>query len=779
MRTKRGFPGLAVATCLLLAAATASGDEAASRSGYSYIRMITGEATVATRWNGSVEARRNMPISVGDEISVSQGEGSRSVWPTATSFTLEEAATPLSTPLSDQQGEEDQFSAIRLSDGVRCWRRWARVKSRSPRIDTDDATVYLAAGARVRVNSDPRRGTVVIGRAGTAQVRTRTGTYTVKAGQFLIVRPEEEPEEGRGAYSRDRFDIWVADRLAAVEESRSASARYVSDQSAGDVAALDGYGDWDYDSSYGGEVWSPRVDTGWTPYSYGSWYYTPAGMTWWSNDPWGWYPFHYGNWFYASARNRWCWAPASVYSPAWVYWAYAPGYVGWCPTGNYSLYSPWSDGFYRQWGLAARMDLYFSMNGMFATRRVDFHGWNFTGGVLRRPARAHERGPGIANRGPPGQAGRHLVPPIVVNPREGGVREAIRTYVREAPRVIERAAGPDSERLAPVMARDRTLPADAVAALRERVVVTERGRLSGPTAADIAPRASASVVERSRLPSVSAGREPVAAERWRTSERGPVAGADQPLARTVPRSGADGPLARPRQLGLRRGPRELGPRERSVAPERQVEISRPDRGGDAAAGGSPRVLAIAPGPASRAPRDRRRRAGTAGAGEASGIAAARPRRASRTCLTRADRESSGLPASSGEGGAAPGLGASSRPTSIALPLRRLRPPRRPAPRFGTSRLRSAPRPLRKPRGDAPTDPAPNPRSPYSSFRRAHGRGLFLGLRESSWRRSGHRPASCVQEASTSGMFGCSGFGVRCAVPVEARVPSTENRSPNT
>ena len=36
--------------------------------------------------------------------------------------------------------------------------------------------------------------------------------------------------------------------------------------------------------------------------------------------------------------------------------------------------------------------------------------------------------------------------PIVVNPREGGVREAIRTYVREAPRMIERTAGESAPR---------------------------------------------------------------------------------------------------------------------------------------------------------------------------------------------------------------------------------------------------------------------------------------------------------------------------------------------
>jgi hypothetical protein len=577
MQTKRSLLGLIAATGLLLAAATVSGEEAAPRTGYSYIRMMTGDATVGTRWNGSVEARRNMPISVGDEISVSQGGRVEIGLADGNALFLGGGSQATFDSLSDQQGEEDQFSAIRLSDGDAVLAAMGSSEEEIPRIDTDDATVYLAAGARVRVNSDPRRGTVVIVRAGTAQVRTRTGTYDVKAGQYLMARGDEEPETGRGTFSRDRFDLWVADRLGTVEEARTASARYVSDEYAGDVAAMDGYGDWGYDSSYGGEVWSPRVDPGWSPYSYGSWYYTPAGMTWWSNDPWGWYPFHYGNWFYASARNRWCWAPASVYSPAWVYWAYAPGYVGWCPTGYYSFYSPWYDT-YRHWGLAARANLSFAIQGTFATRRMDFHGWNFTGtGSFGAPQARMNVVPGTRIAERLGTQVAVSSQPIVVNAREGGVREAIRTYVREAPRVIERAAGPDSERLAPVLARDRTLPADTLAALRERVVVAERGRLTGPAAAEIAPRASASAVERSRaLPPVSGGRAPVAAERWRTSERGPVAGADQPQARIVPRAGAS-ETWRARGNPSSALAREVAPRERATAPDRQSEIPRTDR----------------------------------------------------------------------------------------------------------------------------------------------------------------------------------------------------------
>ena len=578
MNTRRGFGLLAAAASAagLLLAAAASAEDTGTREAYSYIRAMTGEATVASRWNGNVEARRNMPISVGDEISVEQAGRIEIGLADGNVLFLGGGTHASFESLSDQQGEDDQFSAIRLTEGDALLSAMGSGENEIPRVDTDDATVYLSAGARVRVNSDPRRGTVVIARAGSAEVRSRAGTYTVKAGQYLMVRGEEEPETGRGAFSRDRFDMWVADRMEALDDTRSVSARYVGEDYAGDVAALDGYGDWDYDSSYGGNVWSPRVDAGWSPYSYGSWYYTPAGLTWWSNDPWGWYPFHYGNWFFASARNRWCWAPASVYSPAWVYWGYSSGFVGWCPTGYYSFFSPWWDTYYRRLGFPSRTNLYFSVHGTFASRRVDFRGWNFTGAGTFATTRRMDVIPGsrIADRlGSQVAISSH---PIVVNPREGGVREAIRTYVREAPRTIERTAGEDSERMAPVLARDRTLPADTVSALRDRAVVAERGRLAGRTAGELAPRGA--MVESSRGVSPSGtAREPVTAERWRapadrganagavSRERGPVLGNGRPQARVAPRAAAD-------ESWRARG--EAAPRQRSVAPERSREPSR-------------------------------------------------------------------------------------------------------------------------------------------------------------------------------------------------------------
>src|SRR4029450_2620783 len=88
--------------------------------------------------------------------------------------------------------------------------------------------------------------------------------------------------------------------------------------------------------------------------------------------------------------------------------------------------------------------------------------------------------------------------PLVVQTRGGNVRDALREQIREAPRTIERTSGRDSQRLAPVVAREAKPPPASVDALRERAVVAERGRLSGPGAPDLAPR-GARIVDRGDL----------------------------------------------------------------------------------------------------------------------------------------------------------------------------------------------------------------------------------------------------------------------------------------
>ena len=49
--------------------------------------------------------------------------------------------------------------------------------------------------------------------------------------------------------------------------------------------------------------------------------------------PWGCPTHHYGRWGLSSA-GAWFWIPSAGWGAAWVNWAVAPGYVGWCPLGG-------------------------------------------------------------------------------------------------------------------------------------------------------------------------------------------------------------------------------------------------------------------------------------------------------------------------------------------------------------------------------------------------------------------------------------------------------------
>ncbi len=491
---------LGILAALLVLAAAAVYGQTERRSAYSYVREVSGDVTVVSGLNGTVDARRNLPISPGDEVKTDDPGRAEIALADGNVLHVGGGTSVQFVSLYAQQGSDDEVSAISLREGSVVLSVLGPDEKAVPRIDTEDLTVYTNSGSRVRVNADPRRGSAVVVRAGSVEVRTPSGSYTVRAGNYMLAQGDQEPEIARGSFSRDRFDNWVADRLEVTYDApRNASSQYVGEDYASDVASLDGYGNWDYNSSYSTYVWRPSVGAGWTPYSNGSWYYTPAGLTWWSGDSWGWYPFHYGNWFFDAGWNSWCWAPGSVYSPAWVYWAYTPSYVGWCPVGWYGpFYSPWWDSYYKNWSYP-RNSLAFAINGNYSTRRVDFRGWNFTGSSGFGTTRGRVDvipGTRVADR-----LGNHMAVssrPIVVGARTGvGVRESLRDYVREAPRTIERTAAPDADRLEPVLARDRVLPRATVDALRGRSVVTERGRLSGPGAMDIAPR-GATVIERGR-----------------------------------------------------------------------------------------------------------------------------------------------------------------------------------------------------------------------------------------------------------------------------------------
>ena len=166
---------------------------------------------------------------------------------------------------------------------------------------------------------------------GRAELANEDGRTPLRAGERAFVRAGAAPSYAYVANSAalDAFDRWSESRrdariggVGGVPARRSAPLR--------GVARPHGY--WRDEPSYG-RVWYPRVEVGWRPYYHGRWAnLRPYGWTWIGAPPVGLAD--------ASLRTlglpgaaRGSGFPAVPGAPAWVSWAYAPGYVSWCPLG--------------------------------------------------------------------------------------------------------------------------------------------------------------------------------------------------------------------------------------------------------------------------------------------------------------------------------------------------------------------------------------------------------------------------------------------------------------
>ena len=109
------------------------------------------------------------------------------------------------------------------------------------------------------------------------------------------------------------------------------------------------YGSWIEVEGYG-LCWQPTVviyQSDWQPYcDRGRWVYTDCGWYWASDYSWGNVAFHYGRWF-KHHRRGWCWAPDTVWAPAWVSWRRNDNYCGWAPLPPAACYRPGVGFFYQ------------------------------------------------------------------------------------------------------------------------------------------------------------------------------------------------------------------------------------------------------------------------------------------------------------------------------------------------------------------------------------------------------------------------------------------------
>ena len=203
----------------------------------------------------------------------------------------------------------------------------------SYRIDAPAASAVITQPGEYRVSILRQEADDTIELAvlrGGAELVNDDGRTALRAGQRAYASRNAAPSYAYAFNSAtwDSFDRWSEARR---DQRVGVSAQYLPNEVRPYASSFDQYGTWQYNTSYG-YVWYPSVAVDWRPYYSGRWVaYRPYGWTWVGANPWGWPTHHYGRWGFSA--GAWFWIPGRTWGPAWVSWAYAPGYVSWCPLG--------------------------------------------------------------------------------------------------------------------------------------------------------------------------------------------------------------------------------------------------------------------------------------------------------------------------------------------------------------------------------------------------------------------------------------------------------------
>ena len=312
-----------------------------------HVSFVDG-AAVLERDGQPDAAPANMPLLAGDRLRT---QGGRVEILFADGSTLHmDANTTL-----DFQSDE----LVRLLDGRIRLAIPGSARRVSYRIDASSASAVISQSGEYRLAVLHGAGEAEIELAvirGAAELVNDDGRTPLRAGERAYARANAAPSYAYvfNSASWDSFDRWSEARR---DQRLGVSAQYLPDEVRPYAPSFDRYGAWGYDAAYG-NVWYPRVSVDWRPYYNGRWVtLRPYGWTWVGADPWAWPTHHYGRW--GISAGTWFWIPGRSWGPAWVSWAYAPGYVSWCPLGwnnrpviqivNVYGFDPW-----RAWTAVAR-----------------------------------------------------------------------------------------------------------------------------------------------------------------------------------------------------------------------------------------------------------------------------------------------------------------------------------------------------------------------------------------------------------------------------------------
>ncbi len=287
-----------------------------------HLSVLEGRAEI-TRGADREPAIANTPLVVGDQLATADGRA-EVLLGDGSALHLDERTTV------DFNGD----TVLRLVTG-RVILLAERGAAGSLQIDAAPASVRIQSTAEVHLALFEDQGKATLQVAvvrGLVDVDSGGGPVAVRAGQQVYVREGESPSYP-APFNSARLDGFARWSQALFDGRRGAtSAQYLPTDVRVYGSTFDQYGSWSYDAPYG-YVWYPRVAASWRPYHHGRWRH--AGRYGWNfvgYDPWGWATHHYGRWG-LSLAGAWYWIPSAGWGAAWVNWAVAPGYVGWCPLG--------------------------------------------------------------------------------------------------------------------------------------------------------------------------------------------------------------------------------------------------------------------------------------------------------------------------------------------------------------------------------------------------------------------------------------------------------------
>lgn len=338
----------------------------------SYISYDDGGTVVRQGDDGrEVDARVNLPVFPGDEV-ITNRRGRAEVRLADGNIVAIDRATAIrfASVLDSYDGEANDTVAELRYGKVAVYR--SDDARESLRIDTPSGSYFASRQAAFSVESDSHGRDRVAVFDGAIEVRTPSRTSRVRAGESATV-------DDRGLYdlvsddhnSADDFERWFLKRANRYGTSNS---RYLDRSLAYYDDDLARHGNWTFITGFGWG-WRPFVSVGWRPYYYGQWASGRSGcLNWVSYEPWGWVPYHYGRWSF-DAGYGWFWLPGASYAPAWVYWWYSPGQIGWAPAGWYDCYRPYYSWAYQPYRTG--FDFGFGFYGRVRVHEVDLRPWTF------------------------------------------------------------------------------------------------------------------------------------------------------------------------------------------------------------------------------------------------------------------------------------------------------------------------------------------------------------------------------------------------------------------